>query len=389
MLWLRAVDGGFVGILPLDRNIALDHTLIAALGGTLAPHLVLGKSRLETLCLLIVGMVSARTVNLTHLAAERSGRVLLASTYRRLQRFFQYVTLPQDGVARLVIALTGAHLGGLEAQKSGTWYLCLDRTNWKIGVRHVNLLVLAVSTKRFRVPLMWTVLDRAGHSNTAERVALMQRYLALFGPDTIRALLADREFIGLEWLNFLAAKNIPFAIRVRAGQLVVTPQGKVLTLATLLARCRGPRRFAASFPAAQGNPACPLHFAARRIKGGELLIVASTQADTNILSLYRKRWAIECMFGDAKTRGFNIEDTRLSIAARLHTLIAVLALAMAWVCRTATATMGRQTPPRKTHGYYAKSWFRTSFDELRRRLRTDPKAATEPLANINKIGRVV
>ena len=45
--------------------------------------------------------------------------------------------------------------------------------------------MLAVSTKRFRVPLLWTVLDRAGHSNTAERIALMQRYLALFGPDTV------------------------------------------------------------------------------------------------------------------------------------------------------------------------------------------------------------
>lgn len=95
------------------------------------------------------------------------------------------------------------------------------------------------------------------------------------------------------------------------------------------------------------------------------------------------------MFGDAKTRGFNIEDTRLSIAAKLFSLIAILALAMAWVCRTATATMGRHTPPRKTHGAYAKSWFRTGFDELRRRLRTDPKAATDPFANINKIGRVV
>lgn len=223
----------------MDRSLPLDHKIVTALGVTLAPHLGLGKSRLETLCMLIVGMVSARTVNLTHLAAERPGQVLLASTYRRLQRFFQYVSLPGDAVARLVLTLVGAHLGGLGDGKSGAWYLCLDRTNWKIGTRHVNVLMLAVSTKRFRVPLLWTVLDRAGHSNTAERIALMQRYLALFGPDTVRALLADREFIGLEWLNFLAAKGIPFAIRVKQGQLVITPEGKVLTLATLLARCRG------------------------------------------------------------------------------------------------------------------------------------------------------
>ena len=63
--------------------------------------------------------------------------------------------------------------------------------------------MLAVATRRFRVPLMWTVLDKAGNSNTQERVALMQRYLALFVADSVRLLLADREFIGLKWLNFL------------------------------------------------------------------------------------------------------------------------------------------------------------------------------------------
>ena len=58
--------------------------------------------------------------------------------------------------------------------------------------------MLAIVTRRFRVPLMWTVLDKAGNSNTQERVALMQRYLALFGAESVRLLLAYREFIGLK-----------------------------------------------------------------------------------------------------------------------------------------------------------------------------------------------
>ena len=35
------------------------------------------------------------------------------------------------------------------------------------------------------------------------------------------------------------------------------------------------------------------------------------------VSLYRKRWAIQNPFGDAKTRGLNIEDTRLTNPAKL------------------------------------------------------------------------
>jgi len=86
--------------------------------------------------------------------------------YRRLQRFFQHVSLPQDWSAHLVVRLLGL---------TGPWHLCLDRTNWKIGSRNVNILMLAIVTRRFRVPLMWTVLDKAGNSNAEERIALMRR----------------------------------------------------------------------------------------------------------------------------------------------------------------------------------------------------------------------
>ncbi len=73
----------------------------------------------------------------------------------------------------------------------------------------------AIATRRLRIPLMWTVLDKAGSSNQRERVALMRRYLALFGPPSIAWLLADREFIDGQWIEFLLKNNIMFAIRVK------------------------------------------------------------------------------------------------------------------------------------------------------------------------------
>ncbi len=130
----------------------------------------------------------------------------IASTYRRLQRFFQHVDLGPDWAAMIVARLIGP---------TGGWTLALDRTTWKIGTRDVNYLVLAVITRRFRVPLFWTLLDGPGDSGTATRLALMTRYLAHFPASTVRLLLADREFIGAEWLKFLNDHNIKFAIRLR------------------------------------------------------------------------------------------------------------------------------------------------------------------------------
>jgi len=353
---------------------------LASLQKVLSPHIPLGKTRLETLCLLILGMIATRTVNLSHIAAERPGRAQVASTYRRLQRFFQHVRLPEDWSAPIVTTLIG---------HSASWYLCLDRTNWKIGRSNVNVLMLAVVTRRFRVPLMWSVLEKAGSSSTAERVALMERYLARYGAASIRMLLADREFIGQEWLGFLCASGIPFTIRVKEEQIVELPDGRRVALRSLLRKCRGCRSFQATFPARDGHPALALQSAAKRGRHGERLIVASTMKGTGVLNVYRKRWAVECLFGDAKTRGLNLEDTRLTIAHKLCLLLSVLALAVAWICRTASALMGRRNPPRKTHGYYAKSWFRIGFDELRRRLRNCPRDAVGPLEKHLGKARVV
>jgi hypothetical protein len=348
----------------------MPHRAIATLQEILRPRVGLSKSRLETLCLLVVGMISARTVNLSHLACERPTTALVASTYRRLQRFFQYVRLGPDWSAPLVIGLLGL---------VGPWHLALDRTQWKLGTRDVNILMLAVITRRVRVPLMWSVLDNnGGSSDTGARIRLMQRYLAIFGAASIRLLLADREFVGLEWMNFLNDNNIPFAIRVKEKMIVTTEDGRGLALGSLLRKCRGVRMFRAALGDADGSGALCLNFAARRLEGGELIIVATNMPARPALAAYRKRWAIECLFGDTKTRGLNLEDTRLVTPRKLTLLLGLVALAVAWAARTAAMLIGRKAPARKSHGYLAKSWFRIGFDQIRRLLRQDPTAAITP-----------
>jgi hypothetical protein len=335
----------------------------------LSPHLELSNSRLETMCLLIMGMVNARTVNLSHLACEFPTDSKVESTYRRLQRFFQHVDLGSDWAAPLLVKMIGS---------GPTWHLCLDRTNWKIGQRHVNFLVLALVTRRHRIPLMWSVLGRAGNSDTAQRIALMKRYLSVFEVSTIKFLLADREFVGAQWLDFLHKNNVPFVIRIKANQLVTTQDGKTQNLSTLLRTCRGKRNFDARFGGNNLGEATWFSFAAKRIKGGELLIVVSNRPAHRALATYKKRWAIESLFGDTKTRGFNLEDTRLTISKKLELLLGLVALAVAWASKTATKLIGGGKMKRKKHGYFAKSFFRIGFDQLRKLLRSDPNAAVSP-----------
>ncbi|WP_146592388.1 transposase [Puniceibacterium confluentis] len=154
---------------------------------------------------------------------------------------------------------------------------------------------------------MWVLLDHAGNSATAQPIALMELYLRLFGAASIDALLADREFIGAEWMHFLNKNDVPFAIRLKEDMLIRLADGSLRQFRTLL-RKRG--TWEGWLNGMEASPDDRLRIAAKRIKGGELLIVATSLDDAGRgLNLCRRRWGIECMFADAKSRGLNIEDT--------------------------------------------------------------------------------
>jgi hypothetical protein len=344
----------------------------AALEAALAGTFALSKPRLETLACLLVAMVSGRTVNLSHAACHLPDETLPASRYRRLQRFFQYVRLDQDAVARLVIGMLNLNRPVL---------LALDRTNWRIGSKDINILVLAVVTRRFRVPLMWTLLLHQGNSDTDQRIALLERYLALFGAGSIQWLLADREFVGARWMDFLNKNKVTFAIRVKESLSIVLEGDKTVSLATLL-RHRRARRVVHSFEGRLPETATPVRVAIKQLKSDEWLIVMTNKDDAGAaLSAYRKRWHIECLFGDAKTRGLNLEDTRITDPDKLATLLGILALAISWAYRCATQTMGRRAIARKTHGRREKSWFRVGFDALRTSLLASCELAARAWTN--------
>ncbi|UCI25713.1 IS4 family transposase [Mesorhizobium sp. B2-8-5] len=346
-------------------------TIHTALIETLSRHFALRNSRLETLAVLIIGMVQGRTVSLSHVASQFPGAAQHGSNYRRLQRFFQSIRLDQALVAQLVVRMLN-----LSRPKC----LALDRTSWKVGCKDINILMLAIVTRRFRVPLLWTVLDHQGNSNTHQRIELMRRYLDLFGAASIELLLADREFIGADWVKFLMQNKVPFAIRVKVGQCVALADGKLWTLQTLLRKRRKSRSVTtleAGLPAASVR----LSFAAKWIDGrkgqqGEWLIVMTNSQDAKAAIIaYKSRWAVECLFGDAKTRGFNIEDTRMTAPDKIDTLTAILAIAITWAYRCATQTMGMKAIKRKAHGRREKSWFRIGLDALRAWINFSPQNA--------------
>jgi hypothetical protein len=86
-----------------------------------------------------------------------------------------------------------------------------------------------------------------------------------------------------------------------------------------------------------------LSFAAIQLPDASFLILAASLNPKRALRVYRKRWQIECLYGDTKTRGFNMEDTRLTQPAKLSLLLGLMALAMAWSRASATRLRAKST----------------------------------------------
>ena len=205
-------------------------------------------------------------------------------------------------------------------------------------------------------------------------------YLALFGSGSIAWLLADREFIGGRWIKFLLENNVLFAIRVKENSILRLEDGRCYQLKSLLRKPAGFKRLQsqlARLAAMDESLGTPLRFAAKRLGDGELLIVASNGPAKLALKAYRRRWQIECLFGDSKTRGLNMEDTRLTQPAKLNTLLVIITLAMAWAYACATAIKGTKSIKTRAHGYRYKSWFRLGFDQLRKWILHQTERAAE------------
>src|SRR5687767_9783281 len=157
-------------------------------------------SRVKCLSYLITGLFKVKTVNLTEIATTFPGQAEIESNYRRLQRFFQQVEFNSSLIAEFVVSFLPYTI----------YTLALDRTNWMLGSFPINFLVLSVVHQSIAFPIFWTFLPKKGNSNTQERIELLNRFIAHFGTLKIDCLLADREFIGKEWFEYLKYHHIRY-----------------------------------------------------------------------------------------------------------------------------------------------------------------------------------
>jgi len=326
---------------------------IRSLEQTLSDNLPWNKARIKLVARFLLALYAVQTVNLSILATAFSGHAKEESNYKRLQRFLREFEMPYAQLALFIVKLLGV---------PGPYTLALDRTNWKVGAVDLNILMLSIVYRGVGIPVVWIVLSKAGNSDTSERTTVMEIFLDLFGAQNIACLLGDREFVGREWFRFLKKHRIKFQMRLHRNTLVRNGRGQYAQAWRLF--CRTRINCPLVIPEARKMWGMELYLSGCRLKDGEYLILVSADFCEKPHEEYRKRWGVETLFGALKSRGFNLEDTKLQDPERLSRLLALLALAFIWAFVVGLWQASVKELKLKNHGYPPKSIFRRGLNIL-------------------------
>ena len=327
---------------------------IRSLERTLVQHLPWHKARVKFVAAFMLALVTVKTVNLVEIASVFAGKAKQESKYKKLQRFFRFFELPYADIAACVVKLLGI---------DGPWTLSLDRTNWKFGVVDINLLVLGIVYQGVAYPIVWLALDKAGNSHTDERILILEIFLDLFGKERLGCLVADREFVGRQWLRWLRQKQINFHLRVHANYLVANGRGQLVHAYKLFRATRVNTPLVIAQPRRMWGE--PWYFSGCYLGRGEYLILVAPTLAYEAVEQYAKRWSIETLFAALKSRGFRLEETHLTKPERVERLLALLALTFCLCHKLGEWLHTAKALKLKKHGRAPKSLFRRGFDKLR------------------------
>lgn len=285
------------------------------------------KSTIQNLFLVCNAVLKSRSTNLNvikdylpDLLQNQKTREI--SHYKRLIRFFK-INKP-DLLMRCILKWV------YQLLSDNVKYLILDATLWERGNKQVHLLTLCVVYKHVAIPIYWHQLDKnGGHSSQEDRQKLIIEASEMFNLSD-KILLADREFVGDEWLKFLKDRDIDFIIRLSktcykkritqsTGVSHSSLQKKALKRKTGVGKnfdLNGSTYTFVAIKNAKNDPNEPV-----------LFLISSLSDYKEIANTYRIRWRIETCFRQLKSKGFNLEDLNFIDDKKILLMVAIVVMA--------------------------------------------------------------
>lgn len=278
--------------------------------------------QLLTLAALISGIVGARHSQLDKIAAKVP---LSAKPDSRTKRFARWTA--NDAITPSVFFLPVA-ASLLAALAHRPLVLLLDGST--VGRNCIALLV-SVAYRGRALPLAWVVVRGSkGHLSDDVHLQVLHQLFPLVPRAAQVVLLGDGEFDSLLFQQTLSAAGWIYVCRT-ACHLPLQIEGDWLVIADLArspgvcqllpdvrftTQAYGPINLIAWWEVGYAKP---------------LFLVTNAELCEEACAWYRRRFGIETLFGDHKSRGFQLHKSHLSDPLRLARLLIATALAYLWI----------------------------------------------------------
>lgn len=296
------------------------------------------KSHVENLGHMVVGMVFAQSVSLPSVARYMPlSSIQLEGRVERLERLLSCAKF----VALDVLEPVARHLLSWLAKRQGRLVITMDRSLIR---NDFNFLYVAVAFGRRALTLGWVRLDHTGSSDLAAQKRLLCWLSRCLPKGAEVWIVADREFHSIQLARWIdEALSCRFALRIKAGTYVEV--GGRFEQAGRLVR-RGQRRVIENVVVTKARAARDHRVTLLALwdesEPEPWLLISNVTSGDAIESAYRERFWIEEMFSDHKSRGFNLERTRIEDPDRIERLLVALTLSYLWVMEIGTVVVSKR-----------------------------------------------
>ena len=216
-------------------------------------------------------------------------------------------------------------------------FIVMDRTNWKIGKTNINILYIGLLLPNGSfIPILFDVLDKRGNSSSTERKCILGRFCELWQQNGQQkpVLLADREFVGIEWFKCIVNAGFSLVIRIRSkdyfNELCRQQNTQIDEMRAEIAKKVSNQGY---FSAPILLDECHFYYVAlpnsapQNLETDEpyLFFITDNPDAQAAGEQYRKRWKIEVFFFNIKTNGFNVENINFKNPKKIQLMLAILA----------------------------------------------------------------
>lgn len=288
------------------------------------------EHRVLTLTKMLYAIIHSGRSSLTRIGAQMPGVTDLESRIKQAKRWLdsKYSDYESFFLPHIKPLLAGM------ADK-GPLLLAIDGS--EVGHNCMALMISVVWGKR-ALPVCWLVrTGKKGHMPEQVHLDLLKQLAHLLPEDSQVVLLGDGEFDGCDLQAFCQSKGWKYALRTAKTSTITTAGGENLAIGQLYPMAEHTYWLIEDigFTKARYGPInCLVWHHPEHAE--PIYLVSNLSWARDIMDYYQRRFSIETIFGDIKSRGFNIHKVRIENPERLNTLLMVVCIAFLLVIALAT-----------------------------------------------------